>query len=119
MAVGHRLISRSFPYLPLSVVIHGYRATFSAFLDTGFDGDVVLPSGTLPAQISPDHDTRWELADHSRILVPTFHGTAQLGQFAPFAVAAIVLGDEPIIGRQAIRRFSVTLDHGQRLVVEQ
>ena len=43
--MNHRIAvtSRRFPYLPVRVEVHGFVYEGYALLDTGFDGDVILP----------------------------------------------------------------------------
>ena len=35
-----------------------------------------------------------------------------------FSVAVTALGDEPLVGRGICDRLTITLDHGQQLIVE-
>jgi predicted aspartyl protease len=119
MALSRRLVSQAFPFLPITLTVQGHTATLLALLDTGFDGDVVVPRGFFPPNVAPDHASRWALADGSRVLAPSYSGTAQIGQFAPFKVTVIALGTESLIGLGAIGGVAITLDHGQRLIVEQ
>jgi len=119
MALSRRLVSQAFPYLPITLTVQGQTATLLALLDTGFDGDIVVPRGFFPPNVTPDHTTRWALADGSRVLAPSFVGTAQIGQFSPFKVTAIALGTEALIGLAAIGSVTIILDHGQRLIIEQ
>ena len=39
------LISARYPYIPLIVVVNKRSETIEALLDTGFDGDIILPEG--------------------------------------------------------------------------
>ena len=34
-------------------------------------------------------------------------------------ITILVMGDEPIIGREVIKHFKVILEHGQKVIVEQ
>lgn len=106
------LTSTQFPYLPLTLHVQGYITTVVALLDTGFDGNVALPPDLLPANIAPDLDLGWVLADGTMVHAPAYVGTVRLGNFGPFNVTITALGDEPIIDR-----FAITLDHGQRAIV--
>ena len=87
-------------------------------MDTGFDGDLIVPAGlvrTVPAQRSRFW---WGLADGSHVLALTYRGTIQIGQLGSIPVTATELGNEPLVGRGVSDRFGVTLDHGKRLVIE-
>ncbi len=90
-----------------------------ALVDTGFDGDVVLPLSTITAIDPPDGYLEWRLADASEVLAPYYLATAEIvGLQGSFAVVVSALGDEAMIGRSLIARFTVIFDHGQRLIVE-
>ncbi|HLC30606.1 MAG TPA: hypothetical protein VJM51_07480 [Dehalococcoidia bacterium] len=88
-------------------------------MDTGFDGDIALPTNLLADAEQPDLYVAWTLADGSEVLTPAFVGTTQLGNFDPFSALVTTIGDEPLVGRGVTDRFAVTLDHGRRIVVEQ
>lgn len=114
---GSPLVSVRFPYLPLTIRVQSFTTTVFALVDTGFDGEIVLPLALRPANIVPDGHFTWTLADGTTVRTPTYDGTAQLGRFGPLAVAISTLGDEPLVGRRVTNRFAVTLDHGQRVIV--
>ena len=110
--------SSHFPYLPLTLTVRGRIAAIEALLDTGFDGHVVVPIGLITNGMVPDGSLEWMLADGSVVQAPAYIGSVQVGSFAPVAVVISVLGDEPIVGRAVSDSFRVTLDHGQRVIVE-
>ena len=110
--------SRRFPYLPLSIHIRGRRITVEALIDTGFDGDVVVPRDLLADDLLPDSDTRWWLPDGSAISAPSYDGVAQIGQLDGVDVTVVSLGDEALVGRGVIDRYRLILDHGVRVIVE-
>lgn len=119
---GDRLTSSRFPYLPISLHIPGRylegRVQVEALLDTGFDGDVAVPGGLLGNGHPAEAFVRWTLADGSEVLAPAYRGYIYFGSMGPINVVVTVLGDEHLIGRRAITRFRVTLDHGRQVVME-
>lgn len=118
MALIRRLESTRFPYLPLHISTGHHSAQVEALVDTGFDGDIALPANLLADGEQPDLYVAWTLADGSEVLAPAFVGTAQLGDFDPLPILVTTIGDEPLVGRGVTDRFAVTLDHGQRIIVE-
>jgi len=110
--------SSRFPYLPLLVSVRQRSEAVEALVDTGFDGDVSVPPGTVTAGEPPDGYSPWILADGSEVLTPAYDGTVQLGSFARFPAIVIALGDEPVPGRGVTDRFRVILEHGRRLLIE-
>jgi predicted aspartyl protease len=113
-----RLVSRRFPYVPLQVLVGHQELQIEALLDTGFDGDLVLPASLLPDTLVPDGFVSWRLADGSDVYAPYHVGEARLDQLATLPAVITVLGDEPLVGRGVADHFSITLDHGAQLVVE-
>ncbi len=113
-----RVVSSRFPYLPLTLTVHGRTATIEALLDTGFDGDVAVPLVLVGEEVAADTHLRWILADGSQAWAPAYLGTARLGNFGPFPILLTAIGNEPIVGRGLTDRFLVILDYGQRVIVE-
>jgi len=91
-----------------------------ALLDTGFTGAVVLPTSYLPENVRAETPGRWRMPDGNLVTAPRFRGSISVGNFPsiPFPILVTILGDEPIIGVEVIRHFSVILDHGRRVIVE-
>ena len=116
--MNQRLISSRFPYLPIQLHVRDHTYDGEALLDTGFDGGIVMPPHFFSGEETPDHHVWWTLADASRRLAPVYRGSVELEGLGSFPIFVTVLGDEPIIGLEVINRFSVLLDHGQRVIVE-
>ena len=115
---GNRLISSRFPYLPITARIEEREATVEALFDTGFDGHIVVPQALIANGQPPRGHLRWTLADGSTVLAPYYLGTIRIGALGPFPALVTVLGDEPLMGREIAARFTITLDHGERVTVE-
>jgi len=113
-----QIISSHFPYLPLKITVHGHPIDVEALLDTGFDGDIIVPHSLIGVTQPPDDYEPWVLADGSRGEAPAYFGAVEVGMFGPFQVNIVALGNEVLIGRGITDRFTITLDHGQRVIVE-
>lgn len=107
-----------FPYLPVRVELRGHIYDLIALLDTGFDGAFLIPRDLLPQHERPRRFTRWTLADGSSTEAPTYAGSVRFSSLGPFPVPIIALGSEPLIGRALLRHVTITLDHGERVIVE-
>jgi predicted aspartyl protease len=107
-----------FPYLPIRFDIQQQIVTADALLDTGFDGDVVVPGGTVTRGRMPDGYSRWTLADGSTVLAPYHVGTVEMDGHGPFPAVIVVLGTEVLIGAGAVRHVTIVLDHGQRVIIQ-
>lgn len=111
------LMSTQFPYLPLTLHIQGHTMPVVALLDAGFDEDVALPPGLLPASLAPDLQLDWVPVAGKTVRAPAYSGATWLGNCGPFDVTISALGGEPVVGRGIGDRFAVTPDHGRRVVV--
>lgn len=111
------IVSRRFPYLPIRLEIRLEEHDLEALLDTGFDGDVVVPRALVASRFPPDGHIRWTLADGSGLLAPYYVGTVRVGQLPPISAVVTVLGDEPLVGVGVARHFAVTLDHGRQVII--
>lgn len=117
MAKSKIITSSRFPYLPIKV---STKKDFEleALLDTGYDGGVIVP----PKLIANGEVSGWlvdcKLADNSIVEVPAYIGSVRLGNKKLNNITVLIMGDEPVIGREVIKYFKVTLDHGQKIIVE-
>lgn len=100
--------SSHFPFLPITLMVRNQTETVEALLDTGFDGDVVLPYGLVITSTPPDGFLLWTLGDGSEVQAPAYLATVMVGSFGPFDAVISVLGDEPIVGRSLTDRFAIT-----------
>ena len=119
MASTHQVISRSYPFLPIRVEIHGHRQEGLALLDTGFTGELVVSANSLSRTIGmPEEHTDWELADGSVVDAPVYLGSLEIVGLPPSLwVAVIPLGSEYVLGRGVLDRFEVIFDRGERVIV--
>lgn len=117
MAVS-RLTSSRFPYLPVHLEVRRGVHDLEALLDTGFDGDIALPTDLIMNGDPPDGHQRWRLADGSTALAPFYLGIVKLATTELSDIHVTAMGDEPIVGRGIISQFTLILDHGRRVVVE-
>lgn len=116
----NRVVSRRPPYVPITLTIRGQPGSVEveALIDTGFDGEVIVPAALILATTPPIGQSGWRLADGSQISTPAYTGVLQIGGMRVAPIAVTALGDEPIIGRAVTRRFTVTFDHDRQVVVE-
>ncbi len=112
------LISSRFPYIPLEIILPRKSGRFEGLLDTGFEGEVVVPEG-FAADAGPADEYRIiRLADGSEVLTEVHFGEVDLDALGRFPVRVVALGDECLVGLGLANRFAITLDHGRRLIVE-
>jgi predicted aspartyl protease len=93
-------------------------ADVEALLDTGFNGDVVVPNGFITTTAPPNIEYRARLADDTPRVLGLYYGYGQVGEFDRFPIAVAMTGREFLIGRGVSDRFRIILDHGQHVIVE-
>jgi predicted aspartyl protease len=113
-----RVESNRFPYFNLRLDVRGQSYDIDALIDTGFDGLLAVPPTFLVDEQTPDDYQPWRLADGTRVTAPLYLGTIHVGNLGSVPAIITILGDEPLVGRSIIERFRITLDHGQRVLVE-
>lgn len=118
MAEPNRIVSNVYPYLRILVQVRSWQHETLAFIDTGFDGALAVPSSVVELLGRPDTSTDWEQADGSAAEAPTYSGSAEVLGLLPLSnVGVVALGNEYILGREILDLFEVTFDHGQRVIV--
>lgn len=122
MAIKQSVTSSRFPYLLIHLHLQQGKVRletdFEALLDTGFDGDVVIPKEMIGENFKPAGYLSWKLADSSEVLAAAYLGQAKIGSLDSVPVVIIALGDEPMIGRNFTNRYKIILDRGKKLVIE-
>ena len=112
------LVSSHFPYIPIHVQVQGKIKNFDALIDTGFDGNVIMPRHELMNGEPPAGYLPCKLADGSKIAAPFYEGIIKIGKLPSLTIIILAMGDEPLIGRGVTDRFKVIFDHGKKVIVE-
>jgi predicted aspartyl protease len=92
-------------------------------IDTGFSGDIVVPTTGEMKQYPPDAFATWTMADGSEVLAPMFLGTIRFPELDEdeaeiVGVTVTALGDQALIGQSILKHFTLTLDHGKYVTLE-
>jgi|Deesub1362B_J571_1020462.scaffolds.fasta_scaffold10007_2 predicted aspartyl protease len=111
------LISRRYPYLPFRCQVGEWSFDDWAYVDTGFDGGLIVPESEAPMLGIPLKPTLVELGDGSLILALEYEGLIRLGE-AEMPVMVLCLGTEYVLGREVIDELRICFHHGQRVEVE-
>lgn len=112
--------SSRFPYLPIHVQIGISKISLDleALVDSGFGGGVAIPNNTVDLSHLSYMTTHWILADGTEIFAKAYLGYVKIGNFDSIGCTIVLLGDEPLIGREVVSNFKVTLDHGKKITLE-
>lgn len=115
------VVSEDFPYLPIRVSLRGWETSGAALMDTGFSGDLVIPQELVPDNLGPpNHSNLYRVAGGRIVRAPMYKGEIQIGDLPPIADVSIgVMGDKLIAGIGIIELYVVTLERGERVIVEE
>lgn len=118
MAENMGFVSSHFPYLRAVINVLNRNLKLEVLVDTGFEGDIVIPSKMIMNGQPPSGHSRFILADGSLAFAPYFLGSVKIGKYKPIGVSVSCLGDEPLIGRGVTDKFKIIFDHGKKITVE-
>jgi predicted aspartyl protease len=126
--MSQKLTSRQYPFLPLSIRVRltknkHFELDTQALIDTGFSGDIVIPSTKEIKKHEPDAYATWTMADGSEVLASMFLGTIRFPELDEdvaemVGVTVTALGDQALIGQSILKHFTLTLDHGKYVTLE-
>jgi predicted aspartyl protease len=120
VALPTTVVTPAYPYIEIEFSVGTYRSqTFLAYVDTGFDGYVIVPATHTSVLGAPQFSAPWELGDGSVVQAQEYRGDLLLSGLNVSIPARItVLGEEYLVGRGVVDRLRMTFDHGQRLLLE-
>ena len=115
------VVSDDFPYMPIRVSIGEWETSGIALIDTGFSGDLLIPEELLPDDLGPpDHLNLYRVADGRFVRAPMYAGSIQIGNLPPLTNVSIgAMGDRFIVGVGIIERYVMTLERGERVIIEE
>ena len=88
----------------------GEFQSFNFILDTGFDGDLSLPTQILQGlDVAAESDYRIELADGSHVVSHTWAATVRW-EGAPRDVLVVESAGEPLLGMELLWQSRITLE---------
>jgi predicted aspartyl protease len=93
--------------------------TVLAYVDTGFDGYLIIPSTQTSFLGPPQFFAPWELGDGSVVQAQEYRGDILVSGLSISIPARItLLGEEYLLGRGVVDRLRMTFDHGRRVLLE-
>jgi predicted aspartyl protease len=116
---GHELVvSNQFPYAEVQFTVRGFEMRNFAYLDTGFDGFLIVSDGLVSTLGQRDLVSAWELGDGSLTNGADYLGEIEISGLAPPIVGQITcLGNEWMIGLGLLNHFRVVFDHGRKVEI--
>ena len=93
--------------------VRGLRGQSFAFIDTGFDGFLMLPTEWLNLLGTTDRVDWWQLADGSCVVAPNYFGRFRIiGIDSTVHGSLVVVGNEVVIGLNFVRHYLLILERG-------
>ena len=120
MALPTTVVTPAYPYVEIQFSVGAFRSPSTlAYVDTGFDGYLIIPATQASLLGPPQFSAPWELGDGSIVEAQEYRGDLLVSGLKITIPARItVLGEEYLVGRGVVDRLRMTFDHGQRLMLE-
>lgn len=120
MAAPTTVVTPSYPYIEIGFAVGSFHSpTFLAYVDTGFDGYLIVPSTQTSLLGPPQFTAPWELGDGTVVQAQEYRGDILVSGLATTIPARItLLGEEYLVGRGVVDHLRMTFDRGQRLLLE-
>lgn len=120
MAQTTMVVTPAYPYVEVTFTIGAFRSPpILAYVDSGFDGYLLVPAAQTTLFGLPQFSTSWELGDGSAVQAQEYRGEMQVSGLPLIIPARITcLGEEYLLGRGIVDRLRMTFDRGQRLILE-
>ena len=112
-------MSKHFPYPYLRVVCRVQNREFNVegYVDTGYDGGLVVPESEQTGLLRPLTEVPIELGDGTRIAAAEYLGILMLGD-KQLEVTVLFLGNEYLIGREVVDQLRLCFHRGEYLEIE-
>jgi predicted aspartyl protease len=111
--------SNRFPYIEVEFRVRGFQKKDWAYIDTGFDGFLIVPYTVAIALGDADLVSTWELGDGSLVEGADYLGDIEITGLAQTIRGQVTcLGDESILGLGVLKYFKTIFDHGRTVVVD-
>ena len=107
-----------YPFLRVSCRIQGRDFDISGFVDTGYDGGLVIPESERVGFVEPMTLIPIRLGDGSQINAGEYIGTLTL-EDRQLEVTVLFLGNEYLIGREVVDQLHLCFHHGEYLEIEE
>jgi predicted aspartyl protease len=120
MAQPTTVVTPVYPYVEVEFTVGAFRSsTVLAYVDTGFDGYLIIPGTQTSILGPPQFFVPWELGDGSVVQAQEYRGDILISRLSISIPARITLmGEEYLLGRGVVDHLRMTFDHGQRLLLE-
>jgi predicted aspartyl protease len=108
------------PYIPVTIEIPeaSITITVEALVDTGFNGEMSVPSNSVSSRTPALGYVTMRLADETDVAAPAYLGNVRIGETTLSPVTILALGNEAVVGLGITTQFRVTIDHARSITFE-
>ena len=115
--------SSRFPYLPVHVIVGhtlypDHELDVEAYVDTGFDGGLIVPTGLIPDRIRSIGETVCTLADGSIVHARSYAGSVSVGSLPQIDTIIMALQGQALLGLAVTNRFQLSFVYGRQVVIQ-
>jgi hypothetical protein len=89
-----------------------------AYVDTGFDGGLIVPAGLIPDRIRVVGETVCILADGSIVRARFYVGFVSVGTLPPVDTVIMTLPGRTLLGLAVTNRYRLSFLRGRQVVLE-
>jgi len=84
VALSTTIVTPAYPYLEVQFTVGTFRSpTILAYVDTGFDGYLIIPASQAELLGPPQFSAPWELGDGLVVQAQEYRGEVQVSGFRP------------------------------------
>jgi predicted aspartyl protease len=105
------LIFNRFPYLEVVISIGTWSIEEEVYIDTGFDGGLLIPSYLRHEILASPGRSKLKVANDVVVEAPTWSGKVELGDQI-FLAEIAAMGSRYLIGRDILDQLDIRLEFG-------
>ena len=120
MAQPTTVVTPAYPYVEVEFAVGAFRSPMVlAYVDTGFDGYLIIPATQTSLIGPPQFFAPWELGDGSVVQTQEYRGDILVsGLNISIPARTTLIGEEYLLGRGVVDHLRMTFDHGRHLLLE-
>jgi hypothetical protein len=111
------LTSSQFPYVDVVITIGTWSLVESVYLDTGFEGGLLIPEYLRHEILASASRVRLKVADETIVRAPGWSGLVRLAE-SQFDVEIAALGARFLLGRDVLDQITVCFEEGKRVTIQ-
>ena|SRR5687767_2842614 len=111
------LVSKQYPYCEIVISIGTWNFGEEAYLDTGFEGGLLIPEYLHREILASPTWSRLRVAHDALVDARTWMGTIEIGDLRA-VVEIAAMGSRFLLGREVMDRLLICFDRGKEVRIE-